>query len=158
MPPKSGLSSGTLGLKFMNRNGPKANTAPASSLPPKVSNAAPGWKPPKEEDEWVVPGWNSGPAAVGKGAVKTGEIEVEDSYLPFLLGDRPRPSSAREPRGSENDEDEDDGDEAEGTMMAGWQATSGKGGRRSFGGLNKTVEVGVLPLSSSSKRSRWSGR
>lgn len=49
-------------------------------------------------------------------------VEVEASYLPFLLG------------GKEKEKEVE------------WRETSGKGGRRSFGGLNKDVEVSLLDL------------
>ena len=44
-------------------------------------------------------------------------MEVEGSYLPFLLGAKEKEKEVE------------------------WRETSGKGGRRSFGGLNKDVEV-----------------
>lgn len=48
---------------------------------------------------------------------------MEGSYLPFLLG------------GKEREEKEVE-----------WREKSGKGGRRSFGGLNKDVEVSLKGL------------
>lgn len=120
----------------------------------KVSNAAADWKAPKMDDEWSVPGWVSGTTTAGAGAAATGTvlgggsrsgrrnvIQVEDSYLPFLLEGH-RGGAGLEGEDEDDDEEEEGDTKGEGTSSGStWQATSGKGGRRSFGGLNKAVEV-----------------
>lgn len=142
MPPKSGLSSGTLGLKFMNRNPSSKVAPPPLAVPLKQSNAAPGWRPPIEEDEWVLPGWDARAAIVGRSGDVSMAIEVVDSYLPFME-ERAKGTSAGDRLRSESEEDEHDeaGPQGQRSSMAPWQATSGKGGRRSFGGVNQFVEV-----------------
>lgn len=148
-PGKTSLSSGTRGLKFMQRGAAVKPSSSSSSTPAAASTAAftppapaeataslssaagdgplkkvKGWLgvPQAEaESQWVLPSAAGGgahePEAWGDvgmdGAGDDGKLEVEDSYLPFLLG-------AGKTAGS---------------------GGGGKGGRWSYGGLNREVEV-----------------
>jgi len=112
-----------------------ATAASASSAESSASVAAPkkvkGWLGVPQtggESEWVLPSsgaagaddaWGEVSLAAGTGA--DGKLEVEDSYLPFVLG-RSSSSSA-------------------GASGSG----GGKGGRWSYGGLNRDVEVSFAP-------------
>lgn len=141
-PGRTALSKNTMGLKFMNRLPPKAATtttaapststpaAPAASTPaPSASTAVsaetPASEAPKKvkswlgaptagvESQWVLPGSTVEQEGWGETA-ELDKFEVEDSYLPFLLPVKAGESS---------------------------ETGGGMGGRRSYGGLNKDIEV-----------------
>lgn len=110
------LSSGVLGLKFMNRAGAATTPAPVAAPPPAPIAKKPSVSSSADSPEWVLPAAASWSGSTASVRVEEA-LEVEGSYLPFLL---------------------------EAGAMGGasdWTVTSGKGGRRSFGGLNGRVEV-----------------
>ncbi|CED82439.1 hypothetical protein [Phaffia rhodozyma] len=144
MPPRTGLSGNTLSLKFMNRGNPSsASVAKPSATAASFSSSKPSTSKSitnnSTDGEWFIPGWeDSSPApATGSSSSETqkaneDKIEVEDSYLPFLL--EKDTGGRRLGNGGAEVVKEDIG---------------GKGGRRSFGGINKSIEKLSQPVNTS---------
>ena len=111
-----------------------ASTSAEGSAPGAAPKKVKGWLGVPQtggESEWVLPSstvddaWGE-VAPEGGAGIDSGRLEVEESYLPFVLG---RHSGGAVTSGASG-------------------SGGGKGGRWSYGGLNRDVEVRSLVLRS----------